>query len=266
MPSKAGGSTGLSRAKASIDTGNVKLRTEKKAVREPKPEGPLGELFKAWSNSAPGQKGSKLAKSMDFKEFCELLKALDVIPKKMSRLQVQELFRQANRAGAVADGDNAELDWVEFEFAMRKLAERIRTPLDELVGDGRVKPPPPPAKSSNTSRAASTEPVIRSRAASRNGPEPNAELDVVFGWFAASEGQSKKRAASMDSREFVGLLEHLGLMPDKVSKTFAMECFTKGKKMSRDQSELDWNGFEWAMKRIAKQVGIPFEEIHRTSP
>lgn len=258
MPSKAGGSTGLSRAKASIDTGNVKLRTEKKAVREPKPEGPLGELFKAWGHSDRGLKATKNTKSMLFKEFSEMLKALDVIPEKISKPQAQELFRHANRAGAVADGDAAELDWGEFAFAMRKLAERLRSPLEQLVGDGRVTPALASEKASQRRR----------RPQSRERPEPNAKLDALFAWFAAStgQGQGKRRAARLNSRQFLALLSHLNLMPEMVSKTFAMECFTQGKTKARDQSELDWPAFEWAMKEIASQARIPFDEIHRTSP
>jgi hypothetical protein len=44
----------------------------------------------------------------------------------------------------------------------------------------------------------------------------------------------------MDGREYIALLTHLQLVPDGVSKTFAMDIFTKakGKGAGKDKSEL----------------------------
>lgn len=41
------------------------------------------------------------------------------------RRRVQYSVSGADRKYCGDTGDNAELDWVEFEFAMRKLAERV---------------------------------------------------------------------------------------------------------------------------------------------
>ena len=49
--------------------------------------------------------------------------------------------------------------------------------------------------------------------------------------------QKGKRAASMDGREFVALMEHLFLVPDGVSKTFAMDTFTKAKTKGQQYRE-----------------------------
>ena len=54
-------------------------------------------------------------------------------------------------------------------------------------------------------------------------------------------------------------------MPEGVSKTFAMDCFTKGKAKNgnkRETSELDIQGFEWAMRKIARQTGADFASLH----
>ena len=39
----------------------------KQKEEAPKPTGPIGVLFKKWSGAGDGQKGSKKAKSVDFK-------------------------------------------------------------------------------------------------------------------------------------------------------------------------------------------------------
>jgi len=49
--------------------------------------------------------------------------------------------------------------------------------------------------------------------------------------------QKGKRAASMDGCEFVALMEHLLLVPDGVSKTFAMDTFMKAKTKGQQYRE-----------------------------
>lgn len=175
---KKEGKVDLSNVRAQIDTGNVVLKIEKK-VEAPKPEGAVGELFKTWSVAGAGQKGSKLAKSMDYKEFLEMLSAIGIVPGKMSKAAAQEVFKQANRAGPVADGDNKELDWMEFKFAIQKIGERIRESPDEIA----------------------SRPVVQKNAAGRKGSLVSkesllegADIETIFAHFAASGGQSKKRA------------------------------------------------------------------------
>lgn len=132
------GKVDLSNVRKKIDTGNVVLKIEKK-VEAPRPEGPVGELFKFWSGAGAGQKGSKFAKSMDLKEYLEMLVSIGIVPSKLSKAGAQEVFKQANRAGPVADGDNKELDWMEFKFAVSKIAERIGSTPDEVAKRPAVK-------------------------------------------------------------------------------------------------------------------------------
>ena len=47
-----------------------------------------------------------------------------VFDKKVKKQKAAEIFKQANR-GTAGDGDHSELDWDEFEFAFRKLAEHL---------------------------------------------------------------------------------------------------------------------------------------------
>ena len=81
--SSRGTSRGTS-SKPGLDTGNVKLVVKKKE-EAPQPTGPIGVLFKKWSGAGAGQKGSKKAKSVDFKEFTEMLKAFKLMPGKIGR-------------------------------------------------------------------------------------------------------------------------------------------------------------------------------------
>jgi hypothetical protein len=83
--------------------------------------------------------GSKKAKTMDYKEWVEMLKYLAVFDKKVKKQKAAEIFKQANR-GTAGDGDHSELDWDEFEFAFRKLAEHLgcsRLPHVQWFGSSR---------------------------------------------------------------------------------------------------------------------------------
>jgi hypothetical protein len=92
---------------------------------------------------------------------------------------------------------------------------------------------------------------------------PDASLNEIFMKFAAGDGQSKKRAAAMDGKEFIALLEYLKLHPAKVNKTQVMDIYAKGKANSGgDKSEMDWDGFEFAMKKIADAVGVSYGLLH----
>ena len=92
---------------------------------------------------------------------------------------------------------------------------------------------------------------------------PDASLKQIFETFAADDGQNKKRAASIDSEEFLPLLEFLNLLPAKINKTQAMEMYVKGKAQSGgDKSEVDWAGFEFALKKIADLADVSFGLIH----
>ena len=78
--------------KPRLDTGNVKVVYQKKEeFQAPGPSGVIGELFKQWSGAGEGQKGSKKANSVDFKEFVAMLKSLNL---KVDRHKAQEIFRQ----------------------------------------------------------------------------------------------------------------------------------------------------------------------------
>jgi hypothetical protein len=68
--------------------------------------------------------GSKKAKTMDYKEWVNMLHYLAVFDKRVKKQKAAEIFKQANR-GVAGDGDHNELDWDEFEFAFRKLAENL---------------------------------------------------------------------------------------------------------------------------------------------
>ena len=68
--------------------------------------------------------GSKKAKTMDYKEWVNMLHYLAVFDKRVKKQKAAEIFKQANR-GVAGDGDHNELDWDEFEFAFRKLAEHL---------------------------------------------------------------------------------------------------------------------------------------------
>ena len=113
-----------------------KVAVKKADDAQPTPSGVLGILFKKWSGA--GQSGGKKAKSVDFKEFTEMLKALKLMPAKLSRHKAQEIFRQANRrpGDPTPDGDTSEMDWDEFEFAMNKVCQFCKVEVDALVEGG----------------------------------------------------------------------------------------------------------------------------------
>ena len=198
------------RQRSSLDTGNVKLRPVEKKEEKRKLSGPLLQLFRRWNGSEGQQKGSKKSKSMDLKEFMEMMKGMALVPGKLTRGKVQEIFRAANKAGGGIggqDGDSAEMDDDEFDFAMNKLATLLETSLEELCELG--------LSDEAKTRAAGTD-RKQVNAAGNVLPDPGAPLEEVFFHFAAGAGQSKKRAASMDGKEFSLLLEHLKLIPLKV--------------------------------------------------
>ncbi|KAJ1490784.1 hypothetical protein T484DRAFT_3299167 [Baffinella frigidus] len=246
------------RGKTPLDMGNVKLKTVEKKEEKKKLSGPLRDLFRRWNGTEGQQKGSKKSRSMDLKEFLEMVKGMGLLaPGKLTRGKAQDVFRAANRAGGGVggnDGDSAEMDEDEFEFAMIKLAALLRISLEDLCAAGLAED------------AKKTGPGKKVNAAGNVAPEPGASLEEVFLHCAAGAGQSKKRAASMDGKEFVVLLEFLRLMPGKVSKTLAMACFTAGKKKSADSSELDWTAFQFAMKKLAKELDVPYESLHLQEP
>ena len=97
---------------------------------------PLVALFRKWSGA--GQSGGKKAKSVDFKEFTEMLKALGLLPGQLSKHKAQEIFRQANRrpGDAAPDGDMSEMDFGEFEFAMNKVCEFCKIDPEDLKEAG----------------------------------------------------------------------------------------------------------------------------------
>merc|ERR1719352_2086804 len=106
------------------------------------------------------------------------------------------------------------------------------------------------------------------------GPMTEGLRDLFMLYAAGDPGkgakgaQTGKRAASMDGREFTALLEHLKLVGDEklgVSKTFAMDSFARAKAKhnnGKDTGEMDLGGFEWAMRRICRQVGANFQTLH----
>ena len=93
------------------------------------------EIFKKFCATA-GQGGAvqnrAKARTMDFQEFQEMLKQLNLFPKIVSKHKAQELFRLANRKPGIGDGDQSELDLSEFEYAFAKLAEFLQVPSDKI--------------------------------------------------------------------------------------------------------------------------------------
>ena len=210
-----------SSAKPGLDTGNVQLKIVEKVVAA-QPEGPLGVLFKKWSGAGVGQKGSAKAKSVDFKEFSDMLKTLRLMPGKIASHKAREIFRQANRRAGdpTPDGDTNEMDWDEFEFALKKVCEICKvTPEQLLIADeeqSRKETISPRQKGSGPKTSAERN------AAKADALAPDASLAQVFMQFAAGDGQGKKRATSMDNKEFKALLEFLKLHPDHINKTQMM--------------------------------------------
>ncbi len=248
--------------KPGLDTGNVRLVVKEKE-EAPKPTGPIGALFKKWSGAGAGQKGSTKAKSVDFKEFTEMLKAVKLMPGKIGRHKAQEIFRQANRRAddPTPDGDTSEMDWDEFEFAVNKVCEFCKVDPEMLVGESEQVV----ADLSKSSPRRKTMPLKGAEKAAAKAAEvaDDASLDDIFIKYAAGDGQSKKRAASMDGKEFIALLDFLKLHPAKINKTQAMDLYSKGKaKSGGDKSEMDWDGFEFAMRKVAELVGVSFGLIH----
>ena len=119
-----------------------------------------------------------------------------------------------------------------------------------------------------TGQLSSRKPAEQLRGKDKNAAKgaelpPDASLNDIFMKFAAGDGQSKKRAAAMDGKEFIALLEFLKVHPAKVNKTQVMDIYAKGKaNSSGDKSEMDWNGFEFAMKKIADAVGVSYGLLH----
>lgn len=103
----------------------------------PERAGPIWTLFRRWCGTGDGQKGSKKAKSVDFKEFTEMLKTLKLMPNLIGKHKAQEIFNQANRRqnDPLPDGDTTEMDWDEFEFAVRKVCEFCKVDAQSLVGE-----------------------------------------------------------------------------------------------------------------------------------
>ena len=248
--------------KPGLDTGNVKLVVKQKE-EVAKPSGPIGMLFKKWSGAGAGQKNSSKAKSVDFKEFTEMLKAAKLMPGKIGRHKAQEIFRQANRRAddPTPDGDTSEMDWDEFEFAVNKICEFCKIDAETLVRESESAT----ADLGKTSPRKAA-PVLKGadKAAAKAAEIPDdASLRDVFEKFAAGDGQSKKRASSMDGKEFIATLEFLKLLPGKVNKTQAMDLYSKGKaKSGGDKSEMDWDGFEFSMRKVADLAGLSFAIIH----
>jgi hypothetical protein len=93
------------------------------------------EIFKKFC-AAAGQGGAvqnrAKARTMDFQEFQEMLKQLNLFPKIVSKHKAQELFRLANRKPGIGDGDQSELDLSEFEYAFAKLAEFLQVTPDKI--------------------------------------------------------------------------------------------------------------------------------------
>eukprot|EP00291_Cryptomonas_curvata_P001394 CAMPEP_0172197448 /NCGR_PEP_ID=MMETSP1050-20130122/27469_1 /TAXON_ID=233186 /ORGANISM="Cryptomonas curvata, Strain CCAP979/52" /LENGTH=202 /DNA_ID=CAMNT_0012874023 /DNA_START=37 /DNA_END=642 /DNA_ORIENTATION=+ len=201
------------------------------------------------------------------KEFTAVLKDLQVVPGRLSRAQSEEIFKHANRASAVADANTAALDLDEFRYALRKVSERTGLTTDELVQRWRQPdafaaersirsprtPDPPLHKRASTihlahrgSTSASAAAVLASLPPLQIPPAE--ELEALYRRFSASgTGQSHRRAQTMDAKEFVGALTHLGLLPVRTTKTYAMDTFQRAKRHAvvGDQTELDWTAFAW---------------------
>ena len=96
------------------------------------PSGPIGVLFNKWCGAGAGQKGSAKARSVDFKEFTAMLAALKL---KVGTHKAREIFAQANRRAddPTPDGDTNEMDWDEFEFAVKKVLEVCKADPTTLV-------------------------------------------------------------------------------------------------------------------------------------
>jgi hypothetical protein len=121
------------KGKDSVPDDNRKKQSPARA----KPSGPIGVLFKKWCVASEGQKSTSNAKSIDIKEFNDMLKALKLMPSKISKHKALEIFRQANRIAndSIPDGDTSEMDWNEFDFAMKKVCEFCKVEPESLITD-----------------------------------------------------------------------------------------------------------------------------------
>ena len=245
------------------------------------------EVFKrfcaASSQDGPVQNRSK-ARTMDFREFQEMLRQMNLFPKVVSKHKAQEVFRLANRRTGIGDDDQNELQLTEFEYAFAKLGEFLEVPPHKIWALSKTNSLAPKTPRGATPRSAASRPENSQRpgnsaadkgeAQSTTGRgEKDGELNTTaklpnlketFAEFAAGAGtsdgvsQSKKRASTLDSREFNACLEHLGLLPNKINKTIAMDTYTKAKKMSGGaKAEVDLKGFEWAMTRLSQILDAP---------
>eukprot|EP00291_Cryptomonas_curvata_P007801 CAMPEP_0172177776 /NCGR_PEP_ID=MMETSP1050-20130122/15648_1 /TAXON_ID=233186 /ORGANISM="Cryptomonas curvata, Strain CCAP979/52" /LENGTH=204 /DNA_ID=CAMNT_0012850381 /DNA_START=40 /DNA_END=652 /DNA_ORIENTATION=+ len=203
------------------------------------------------------------------KEFTAVLKDLQVVPGRLSRAQSEEIFKHANRASAVADANTAALDLDEFRYALRKVSERTGLTTDELVQRWRQPdafaaersirsprtPDPPLHKRASTIHLAHLSPGIdvgvrcggSCVAASAADPARRGAGGAVSAVLGVGDRAKPSEAQTMDAKEFVGALTHLGLLPVRTTKTYAMDTFQRAKRHAvvGDQTELDWTAFAW---------------------
>ena len=109
----------------------------------------LDALFKKWSRTGKARSGQMV----DFKEFTDMLRDLELMPGKIGHHKALEIFRQANRRTdkSAADSNTDELDRHEFYFAVGKVGEFCKVNVELLlINDDpdreqptQTQPPPP---------------------------------------------------------------------------------------------------------------------------
>ena len=90
-------------------------------------------------------------------------------------------------------------------------------------------------------------------------------LKGLFSKFAAgatSKDKKRPNTASLEMPQFMAVLKHLKLLPDKVSQTAAQDLFTQAcakssssssrsaKSAHASKSRMDEEGFQWAMMKL----------------
>jgi len=116
---------------------SLRAGAEQAKAAMPKRAGPIYELFRRWCGAGEGQAGSSRARSVYFKEWQTMLQSLNLMPDKIGKHKVQEIFKQANRrpGDPMPDGNTSEMDWDEFEFAVQKVCEFCKVLPQALVGE-----------------------------------------------------------------------------------------------------------------------------------
>jgi hypothetical protein len=211
------------------------------------PHGPLGDLFNKWRKSGQGEEGTDLSESVDITEFIAMLKATKVIPSKIGLNMAHEIFRNANMRDCdpTRDGDVNQLDWDEFEYAVTKICKLSKVTIESLLAQ--------------TVQAEDED----------EDKKPHGSIGELFKkWSDSGSGQKGTlQAESVDVKEFIAMLKSIKIIPGKIGANKAQEIFREANRRSNDPtpdgnaSEMDWDEFLYAVKKICKISGVPVEHL-----